>query len=197
MTALEFKMFLENTSILKYIHYMIPSLNYNLDINEIRIFNLFEIYFAFISFSKKEDCDKIYNFFNDANKLEKYLTLNSNGCQIGISYCYDLTDLKNSEWYAVVLRNLDPKYTKEQIENFCKNLNHGVEYALHPCKIFNSYCSIVVMNDLDNAEKLTIILNSKEIREASNNDIKIKVKLLIFIFTGTFTSKMQQIQEKP
>lgn len=148
-----------------------------LDIDEIRIFQITVTTYACIFFNKKEECEKVYNFFNHPVKLREHPTQNANKENVEFSYCYDLSDLKNSGWYAVILRNLDITCSREIIEKFCLSFNKGVLYALAPVEINLSLCSIVVMQTLDDAEKLCILLNSKDPREISNGR-KIKVSII-------------------
>jgi hypothetical protein len=150
-------------------------------IDEIRIFNIDSIYYGVVFFSKKSDCENVYSFFNHPQKLANCPTKNSNDELITFSYCYDLTDLKDSKWYAVVLRNLDTYCEVEKIITFCQSFigESSVFYALEPQSLYDSTCSIVIVDDLDSAEKLCSAINLKEFKGIFSGKI-IKVKNSFF-----------------
>ena len=131
-------------------------------------------------FTDKEECNLVMNFFNNPEKLKNTPTLNSQGEIISFSFCYDLTDLKDSKWFAVVLRNLDAVCETEKIEDYCSSFNEGVLYALAPITIYDSTCSIVVMDSLDNAEKLCVKINQSKIKGIFTGKI-LKVIFILFI----------------
>lgn len=91
-------------------------------------------------------------------------------------YCYDLTDMKNSLWYAIVLRNFPTNLQAMQITQFCKNLYSGVLYALPTKEIYNQNCAVVVLNDCEEAESLCSQLNNKEYSKG----YILKVNLFLF-----------------
>jgi hypothetical protein len=90
-----------------------------------------------------------------------------------VNWAYDKLDLKNSGWYGVILRNVPPKCTSENIQNQCSARGERVSYAIKPHQIRNQFCSIVVLENLEDAEKLCISLNQKEI--AKNKFLKVLV----------------------
>ena len=149
-------------------------------IEEIRIFNIDMVKFAHVLFTKTIDCEKVFSFFNHPVKLQNYPTLNSLQEVISFSYCYDLTDIRDSKWFAVVLRNLDTDCEVEKIQNFCKGFvgESSVFYALPPEIIYDSACTLVVLDDLDSAEKLCSAINLQQIRGIFTGKI-LKVKFFI------------------
>ena len=115
-----------------------------------------------MKFYSKLICELIYNFLNNKTKQNFYPLRNSEQEAINVLYCYDLTDLKNSLWYAIVLRNFPTNLQAMQITQFCKNLYSGVLYALPTKEIYNQNCAVIVLNDCDEAESLCSQLNNKE-----------------------------------
>ena len=151
-----------------------------MSIDEIRIFIIDSISYGVVFFSKNSDCENVYSFFNHPQKLQNCPTKNSNEELISFSYCYDLTDLKGSKWFAVVLRNLDTLCEAEKITAFCQSLigSSTVFYALEPQSLYDSVCSIVILDDLDSAEKLCSAIKLKEIKGIFSGKI-IKVKSVL------------------
>jgi hypothetical protein len=118
----------------------------------------------------------MYSFFTDYIKsADDILLSSSNGEPAEIMYCYFISDLKNSEWYAVALRNLDFNCSKEKIKDFCSIITPGVLYVLQPKIIFESLCTIVVTQELDDAEKICVYINTREIKDIfSGRRLKVK-----------------------
>ncbi len=87
---------------------------------------------------------------------------NSDQEKINVFYCYDITDLKNSLWSAIILRNLPSNLQALQITQFCQNINKNVLYSLPTKEILNQNCTIVILDDCDEAERLCYNLNNKE-----------------------------------
>ena len=106
---------------------------------------------------------------------------------ITISYCFDLTDMKNSKWYAVVLRNLGSLNFIEFHHDVFANAR-GISYVLPPKLIYDSICSIVVMDDLDNAEKLCALISEKKI--VDNFDGKTLKVILFIYFSGSYSPQI-------
>ncbi len=100
---------------------------------------------------------------------------------------YDITDKKKSNWYAVIIRNLDQVDEFEKIKYFIESLvPGGCEYVLDPLNWNENLSTVAVMKDLEDAEKLCIAINSNEIRSVFTGR---KVKVKIFqLFIGSFTS---------
>jgi len=90
-------------------------------------------------------------------------TKNSKGGLIDVYITYDLLDLTLCNWYGVVLRNLPNNCTQANVKSFCENHVNGVLYVLYPMKIKTSYTSIAILKDLDDAEKLCVAVNNKEV----------------------------------
>ncbi len=115
-----------------------------------------------MKFYSKLICELVFNFLNNKTKQKFYPLRNSEQEPIKVMYAYDLTDLKNSLWYAIVLRNFPTNLQAMQITQFCKNLYPGVLYALPTKEIYNQNCAVVVLNDCEEAESLCSKLNNKE-----------------------------------
>ena len=130
--------------------------------------------YCFIKFYSKFICELIHNFFNEKFILNNFPLKNSENSLININYCYDLTDLKNSLWYSIILRNLPNDLEAHNITQLCKNFYPGILYTLPPKEIYGQKCTIVVLDDCDEAEKLCFNLNNKEI----NFGFFLKVKIL-------------------
>lgn len=80
-------------------------------------------------------------------------------------YAFDLLDMKNSEWYGVVLRNIPEKCSHENLKNHLTNYSKNINSLLPAMKIKSSYCTLVVLNSIEDAEKICIHLNKKEKRK--------------------------------
>lgn len=133
--------------------------------------------YGFVVFGDKAHCEKVFSYFNDPFKLQNCPTKNSNGIDIGISYGYDICDLKDSKWFSVVFRNLPLYWSQDILDNLCRNYigADSIYYSLPMTNINDMVCSVVVISDLDSAEKLCIILNKKELE----NGYRVKVRNLV------------------
>ncbi len=80
--------------------------------------------------------------------------------------------MENSEWYGIILRNIPEKCSYENLKNFLRNYSKHINYLLPATKIKNSYCSIVVLDTLEEAEKICKCINKKEM--GKNRFIKVK-----------------------
>lgn len=132
-------------------------------IGEIIIFSVNQKTRGFIKFYSKLICELIYKFLNNEFKSKMFPLKNSENQRMSIHYCYDLTDIKNSLWYGIVLRNLPKNMDNIQITEYCKKISPAVIYALTTKEIFEQICSILVLNDRDEAERLCYFLNNKEL----------------------------------
>ncbi len=155
MTASEVNTFLEGVPILK---------GKSLSTEDIRVLTVDNHKFAFIQFGKKEECQMLYNYFNHPEKILKYPSLNSKREVMKFSYFYNLTDLKDSKWYGVILRDLDKLCDRDKIATFCESMGEGVVDVLDPVYIKDCLATIVIMNDLDFAERLCTSINQSEIK---------------------------------
>jgi hypothetical protein len=191
----------------------IKSSEYTVDVQVIRIFSSAKIKYAYVSFNKISDCIFVFNLLinksntsnlitSEERKIDKKMcvvnsassvrSFSSYGLSDNISqghsqnvfYCYDLTDCKKSYWYAVVLRNLDVNCNTEKIKEFCGMITKGVLYCTKPEKVLDSICAIVVIEDLDDAEKLCIYINNQD-RLGSTKETRLKVN---FIFISKLIS---------
>jgi hypothetical protein len=114
----------------------------------------------------------IFYFLNNPYKLNNFPLLNSEGELMKISYCWDLTDLNNNLWYGIVLRNI-PFETINDVESYfiraerCK----GILYCISVKNINEEFCAILVMEDINEADRMCYKYNNSIIHEK-----KIKVK---------------------
>jgi hypothetical protein len=77
---------------------------------------------------------------------------------------YDITDKKKSNWYAVIIRNLDQVDQIEKIKYFIDSFVPGrCEYVLDPLNWNENLATVAIMKDLDDAENLCTAINSNEI----------------------------------
>jgi hypothetical protein len=92
-----------------------------------------------------------------------------------VFYCYDKTDCKNSEWYGVVLRNIDEYCTLENLNDFLSMITPEILDITKFQRVLDSVCCIVVTEDLDDAEKIVLHLNDpKKCGSEIQNRIKVK-----------------------
>lgn len=119
---------------------------------------------AHVIFNDKSHCDIVYSYFNDLHKKIECPTKNSKGEVIEINYGYDIRDLPDSKWVAVVMRNLPGYATKEIVQNLCESaVNNATNYVASVGVIRDTCCAVVVVNDIEIAEKLCIVLHKKQI----------------------------------
>jgi hypothetical protein len=112
---------------------------------------------------KTDEAERIYNYFNHPYKKKHSPTKNQHGEEISVYYAYDLLELTNSAWYAVILRNIPATATIDNIKQFCSAHTTAVQYIINPIQIKNSMCTLAILTDLDEAEKLCKALNKKEL----------------------------------
>lgn len=147
--------------------------------SDIRIFNFKNIIFGIVLLLDIEQTKKIYSYFNHPQKVLNNPTKNCKGEKIEIKYAFDLLDMENSEWYGVVLRNIPEKCSHENLKNFLGNYSKNINYILPSTKIKNSYCSIVALDSLEEAEKICKCVNKKEM--GKNRFIKVHIFKEIFL----------------
>lgn len=133
-------------------------------VEEIRIVKFNLSTHAIVKFSNIFICKGVMNHLknNENNYFRKNLNnFNKNSSHtLDINYIYDITDLKNSEWYAIILRNLETAFHDiNQIKEICEKIHMSNYIILPPQKIFSSLCSLIVVEDLDIAENVCINLN--------------------------------------
>ncbi len=114
----------------------------------------------FFSKSQPDLCDFFYNYYNEGHSI------------CNVRYCYDLTDMKNSEWFAIVMRNIPRSISDENLLEMLRNkCNSGkVTYLLQSKIIGLSRCSIAIIDNLESAERLCADFNKQDI-----NNMNIKV----------------------
>ncbi len=81
--------------------------------------------------------------------------------------------MENSEWYGIVLRNIPEKCSHENLKNFLGNYSKNINYILPAIKIKNSYSSVLVLNSLEEGERLCKLLNKKEM--GKNRYLKVRI----------------------
>ena len=157
------KMFLEEVPSVK---------NKQLSFSSIKIFNWNKKKTAWVKMNNFSDCESIATFFYHPIK-QNIPTKNSKGEKLDIFLAFDLLEITKSNWYGVILRNLPQNCSDESIRQFCDSyVRDGVKYCIYPIMIKEVYCSIIVMNDLEDAENLCMALNGMEV---STKGRKIKV----------------------
>jgi hypothetical protein len=148
---------------------------------------------AWVKIEKFNICESIANFFYYHIK-KKYPSKNSKGEKIEVFLSYNLLELTKSNWYGIIIRNIPQSNSADAIKNFCEKYvnKDSVKYCSPPVLIKNIYCCIVVLNELENAEKLCIKLNNFEIPKKR----KLKVNFHPLIckirnnFSGSIFNKM-------
>ena len=132
----------------------------SLDIEEIRVFVVDSVKHAFVVFSNESDCLRIHEFYNQPDRYEKEICFNSFGDLMEFNYCYDAKEIKNSKWFGVVVRNLVTFNDLESVfQTNLPDLRDKLYYYLEPKYVLGSLCTIVVFEDLDNAEKFCCFIN--------------------------------------
>ena len=132
-----------------------------------------------ILFFHKNDsylCEEIYNYYNES------------GNSSNVSYCYDVTDKKESQWYAIVIRNIPRAISDCELEQILneKCINGKILYTIPSENIGLSRCSIAVVDNLELAERLCVELNKKQVN-------KMNLKVLIY---NIGPSSSQMLQDK-
>ena len=148
---------------------------------------------AWVKIEKFNICESIANFFYYHIK-KKYPSKNSKGEKIEVFLSYNLLELTKSNWYGIIIRNIPQSNSADAIKNFCEKYvnKDSVKYCSPPVLIKNIYCCIVVLNELENAEKLCINLNNFEI--SKKRKLKVNFHPLICKirnnFSGSFFNSM-------
>ena len=145
-------------------HYNEHYEDFDLDIISIQFFIVQNKRYAYVKLNSIEQMEIIGNFFlNPIKKL--YPSFNSKKEKIEVYYAYNLLKLTKNHWYGVILRDLPPNCDDKSIYNFTEQkVKNGIRYCLNPVLIDNSYCTLVVCKELENAEKLCNDLNNSEIK---------------------------------
>ena len=131
--------------------------------NYIKFFNLGEKYCAYVNIQSLTQIKIIGDYFFNPLKLANP-TLNSKGDKIDLYYAYNLLSLTKSFWYGVILRNLPKDCSDKSLFQFCDSkVKYGIKYCLKPFSINDIICSIIVCNELQNAERLCEILNNYQL----------------------------------
>ncbi len=127
-------------------------------IDEIRIFEYDGVRNVLIYF--KSNFKKFYQFFQ---KL-KECNLQGFDSHLDPKFFYDITDKRKSNWYAVIIRNLDQVDQIEKIKYFIDSFVPGrCEYVLDPLNWNENLATVAIMKDLDDAENLCTAINSNDI----------------------------------
>lgn len=139
-------------------------------ISEIRMLN-FNLS-ALVLFESASDALRCKSAINQM-KLENFEN-NRFHEQIEAYWAYRITDLKNYSWYGVTLRAVPNQVTIEKLKNHClhklksssesyQNMQDKLISFVHPLvKVKSYYCSLVVVNNLDTAEKLCVEICRKQ-----------------------------------
>lgn len=118
---------------------------------------------AWVKMQHFSQCEAIGNFFDHPIK-KIFPSKNSLGQTIEVYLAFDLLEVTMSNWYGVILRNLPSKCDTSSISDFCDSYaKGGIKYCLEPAIIKDCNCCILVMNDIENAEKLCIDLNKNKV----------------------------------
>lgn len=104
--------------------------------------------FALCKFENAYQCQYIYqNIFHCNKNLAQY--------------CFDASDMNNSTWYPVVVRNI-PFANKNNFEEvYLNDFNDTIDHTFKVTLIRDSLCSMVVMKSIEAAERLCKVLNGK------------------------------------
>ena len=114
-----------------------------------------EIRVGFVEFEKVEDARDIFTFFNSGSRISKN---KSNGI---IRVVWGYNRLYADSWAAVILRCIPP--SDANIKNIymkCTSRGEKVKHVVNPMLLKNQWCCIVVMETIEDAEKLCIRINN-------------------------------------
>lgn len=114
---------------------------------EVRIFKHGDQSYVLAKFDKKTDCEKIYQWHKKGSSE--------------IKYCYDGTDVPDSNWYCVVIRNIPVNAMRNFIEEKCSEFRDNINQELGMMKISGIICFAVVMKSLESAQQMCLSLNGK------------------------------------
>jgi hypothetical protein len=121
-----------------------------------------DIHYSIFFFDKSQNhvCDFFYNYYSESSS------------SANVKYCYDLTDKKDSKWYAIVIRNIPRTISDDQLLQVLRDncTNGKVSYLLQSKNIGLSRCSVAVLDNLESAERLCVDYNKKDI-----NNMNLKV----------------------
>lgn len=114
------------------------------EIEEAMIISFQSIAFGLIKFASIDMCKEAFDVLTTKTRFN-------------IKYAYDITDIKDSMWFGVIIRNLpisDVKQIEELCNKYLKKNKQQVKYVLSPKEIKGVICTIAIMNDLESAENL-------------------------------------------
>ena len=104
--------------------------------------------FALCKFENLYQCQYLYqNIFHSNERLAHY--------------CFDATDMNNSKWFSVVIRNIPFANKKNFEEVYLSDFNDTIDHTFSAIVIRDSLCAMVVMKSIEAAERLCKVLNGK------------------------------------
>ena len=123
--------------------------------------------------------DSAYCEFTDFTFTDRIIKMHNNSKSIRynsmtMSYAIDIARTKQYQWAAIVIRNLPMCIKQSNILLRCGDDGERVKYVLPPMQVKRQNCTIVVMEDLEDAEKVCYRLNKNVVKKT----FVLKVNLL-------------------
>lgn len=108
---------------------------------ELRIILFFEEQFALIKFDSFNDCQNAFHQLSFRDHK--------------VSYCYDGTDLLNSHWYPVIVRDIPCNLSIDEIKlNYFVNFENEITRAIGPALVGGINSCIFVTQSLEISEEI-------------------------------------------
>ncbi len=156
-----------------FIEMIFKDLNSSVSISEIKILNYGINKSALVYISDKKEAELLKAYFSHPNKA-KYPFLNSRGEIIQCFWSYDATEIKDINFYSVILRNIPSSYnTIDKIQYFCfsllrssheTNLNDIKKHILfiqNPVLVKSSLCTLITLDSLEACERLCVEVDKR------------------------------------
>lgn len=132
---------------IEYLRQWVKDINIAFDsIRELRIVSINKQDFSLIKFDSIECCQDAFN------KISAYGTR--------VSYCYDGTDLFDSNWYSVVIRDVPTNFSIEEIKStYFHDFEKQITRTIGPALVGGTNSCLFVTKSLEMAEKICYFTN--------------------------------------
>lgn len=108
---------------------------------------------GYVEFENIENARDIFSFFNSGSRIP----VNENNAPIEVTWGYNR--LYSEKWVTIVLRNL-PSPNKDSVHTNCTKRGEKVKYITPPTLIKGRWCCLVVVEDIETAEKICLRVNN-------------------------------------
>jgi hypothetical protein len=108
---------------------------------------------GYVEFEDVRNARDVYDFFNSGSRIP----INEHNQTITVSWCYNR--LYTEPWITIVLRNIPTNDTKA-IHKTCTRKGERVRYITQPILIKEQWCCMVIVEDIEDAERICLRVNN-------------------------------------